>query len=133
MERARISNESAAAGEREPIACTLDSVGIATRLDEFADLFRRKLIGRETTDRGIRFRFAADPEAEGEIRDLARREQTCCSFFRFDITVNGDEIWWDATVDDPEARPLLDDLLALPERLTPSVTVPLTATRRAPR
>ena len=119
--------------ETEPIACTLDATGIATRLDEFADLFRRGLIGRHTTGNGIRFRFAADPGAEDEIRDLARREQACCSFFRFDISVNGGEVWWDATVDDPNAQPLLDDLLALPDKLTPNATVPLTATRRAQR
>lgn len=112
-----IADESADEGEREPIACTLDGIGIATRLDEFANLFRRALIGRETTEEGIRFRFAADPGAEVEIRDLARREQTCCSFFRFDITVNGGEVWWDATVDDPNARPLLAELANLPDRL----------------
>jgi hypothetical protein len=26
-------------------------------------------------------------------------------------------VWWDATVDDPKALPLLDDLFALPELL----------------
>jgi hypothetical protein len=103
--------------EPEPIACTLDAMGIANRVDEFADLFRRGLIGREPTDAGIRFRFAAAPGAEDEIRDLARREQACCAFFRFDITVHGGEVWWDATVDDPNARPLLTELGNLADRL----------------
>ena len=103
--------------ERAPIACTLDTTGLAARLAEFAQLFRGALVGRDTTPDGIRFRFASEPGVEQEIRDLARREQTCCSFFRFDIAVHGDEVWWDATVDDPKARPLLDDLLALPDQL----------------
>jgi DNA-binding transcriptional MerR regulator len=100
-----------------PIACTLDAADFATRLDEFAQLFRSVLAERETTAEGIRFRFAAAPGLEETIRDLARREQSCCSFFRFEITVHDDEVWWDATVDDPQARPLLDDFFALPDML----------------
>lgn len=103
--------------EREPIACTLNATGISARLTEFAQLFRRALVGTATTADGIRFRFAGEPGLEHTIRDLARREQTCCSFFRFEIAAHGDEVWWDAAVDDPKARPLLDDLLALPEGL----------------
>ena len=103
--------------ERVPIACTLDATGLAARLAEFAELFRNALVGHDSTADGIRFRFAREPGVEEEIRDLARREQTCCSFFRFDIAVHGDEVWWDATVDDPSARPLLDDFLALPDQL----------------
>jgi MerR family copper efflux transcriptional regulator len=106
-----------AVNEREAIACALDAPAIATRLEEFTRLFRNALVGSERTVEGIRFRFAAAPGLEGTIRDLARREQTCCSFFRFEITARGDEMWWDATVDDPKAVPLLDDFFALPELL----------------
>jgi MerR family copper efflux transcriptional regulator len=101
---------------QEPIACTLDATGVAARLAEFGELFRRALVGRDTTADGIRFRLAAVPGVEETIRDLARREQTCCSFFRFDIALHDDEVWWDATVDDPRARPLLDDFLALADQ-----------------
>jgi MerR family transcriptional regulator, copper efflux regulator len=110
-------DDTPAVNAREASACTLDATGIATRLEEFAQLFRSALAGRETTRDGIRFRFAAAPGREETIRDLARREQTCCSFFRFEITVHDDEVWWDATVDDPKALPLLDDFFALPELL----------------
>lgn len=99
------------AREREPIACTLDATGVADRLDEFGELFVDSLIGSERTGEGIRFRFAVEPGLEDKIRDLARREQTCCSFFGFEIAVHGDEVWWDATVNDPDAKPLLDGLL----------------------
>jgi hypothetical protein len=120
MTDARIP-ESAAIAEQAtegaPIACTLDSDAIALRMGEFAELFRAALIGRETTDQGIRFRFATAPGVEEQVRDLARREQSCCSFFRFAIRVHGDEVWWDATVTDRDARPVLDDFYELPERL----------------
>jgi hypothetical protein len=106
---------SDAVDEGAPIACTLDATGMAVRMAEFAQLFREALVGRDTTADGIRFRFAADTGVEDQIRDLARREQTCCSFFSFAIEVHGDEVWWEATVTDPDARPVLDDFLALPE------------------
>jgi hypothetical protein len=116
----RISEMSARAEqatEAAPIACTLDPDAMALRMAEFAQLFRVALVGRETTGEGIRFRFANTPGVEAQIRDLARREQRCCSFFGFAIEVHGNEVWWDATVTDRDARPVLDDLYALPERL----------------
>ena len=82
-----------------PIACTLDSDAMADRMTEFAQLFGDALVGREPTPDGIRFRFAAGPGVEDQIRDLARREQTCCSFFSFAIEVHDREVWWDATGD----------------------------------
>lgn len=100
-----------------PIACTLDSEAMGVRMAEFAQLFRASLVGREPTPDGIRFRFAAGPGVEDQIRDLARREQTCCSFFNFAIGVHDHEVWWDATVTSEDARPVLDDFDALPERL----------------
>jgi DNA-binding transcriptional MerR regulator len=112
-----LADASADGTDGEPIACTLDATGLAARLAEFADVFRGALVGRDTTADGIRFRFANAPGREETIRDLAQREQTCCSFFRFDIALHGEEVWWDATVDDPKARPLLDDFLALPDQL----------------
>jgi DNA-binding transcriptional MerR regulator len=105
------------ATEATPIACTLDSDAMANRMTEFAQLFGDALVGREPTPDGIRFRFAAGPGVEDQIRDLARREQTCCSFFSFAIEVHDDEVWWDATVTSEDARPVLDDFYALPERL----------------
>ena len=104
-----------------PIACTLDETGFTLRMEEFAQLFRDALVGREPTADGIRFRFALSPGVEDQIRDLARREQSCCSFFDFTIAVHSDEVWWDATVTDPDARPILDDFFSLPERLEQEV------------
>ncbi|MDQ1510393.1 MAG: hypothetical protein QOG50_2237 [Actinomycetota bacterium] len=103
--------------EGAAIACTLDPDGMAVRMAEFAYLFRAALVGRDTTPDGIRFRFAADAGVEDQVRDLARREQTCCSFFSFAIEVHGDEVWWDASATDAHSRSILDDFFALPERL----------------
>ena len=100
-----------------PIACTLDRSAFEGRMGEFGTLFRDALVGRERTTRGIRFRFANRDGVEARVRDLAARELECCSFFAFAIAVNADEVWWDASVDDPASQPVLDDFLALPERL----------------
>jgi DNA-binding transcriptional MerR regulator len=99
------------------IACTLDSDAMADRMTELAQLFGDALVGRETTGDGIRFRFAAGPGVEEHVRDLARREQMCCSFFSFAIEVHDHEVWWDAAVTNEDARPVLDDFYSLPERL----------------
>jgi hypothetical protein len=100
-----------------PVACTLESSAFEDRMDEFGALFRESLIASERTTAGIRFRFANRDGVEAQVRDLAARELQCCSFFQFAIATNGDEVWWEATVDNPEAQPILDDFLALPERL----------------
>lgn len=100
-----------------PVACTLDREAFDGRLNEFDALFTSALVGREETDEGIRFRFANHEGIEAHVRDLAARELQCCSFFRFSIAVHSGEVWWDAAVDDPDARPILADFLALPDRL----------------
>jgi hypothetical protein len=98
----------------EPIACSLDGPGMADRLAEFRELFADGLVGRDRTAEGIRFRFRATDAIESRVRDLARRENECCPFFRFTITVTGGEVWWDASVPD-DARAVLDDFYRLSE------------------
>lgn len=110
-----------------PIACSLDGPGMTERLAEFRELFADALVGRDRTAGGIRFRFRANEAIESRVRDLARRENECCSFFTFTITVAGGEVLWDASVP-ADARPVLDDLYRLPETL--GATTPPTSNRR---
>jgi DNA-binding transcriptional MerR regulator len=100
-----------------PAACTLDRNAFTDRMSEFHALFERALIGREQSADSIRFRFANRDGVEAQVRDLAARELECCSFFRFTIAAETDEVWWDVAVDDPAAQPVLADLFALPERV----------------
>lgn len=107
-----------------PIVCDMTDAPDTTeeRLAEYRRLFGSDLIGRERTEGGIRFRFAARPGLAAEIRDLAAREKACCAFFDFDIREHGDEITWDASVvDDPTAHQILDEYYALPDTLDGSV------------
>ena len=103
-----------------PVACTLTGIpgAFAERMAEYQRLFRQYLTGRSQTEAGIQFRFRAEPGVEDWVRDLARREQECCGFFRFTVTTDAGEIRWDAAVADNEpARQALDEFYRLPGTL----------------
>jgi hypothetical protein len=103
-------------GDRIPIVCDMSGSADtpAERLEAYAALFADALVGRERTDSGIRFRFAAGPGLEARVLDLAAKEKTCCPFFTFAVNVDGDEVWWDASVvDDDAARAMLEGFYAL--------------------
>lgn len=107
-----------------PIVCDMTDAPDTTeeRLAEYRRLFGSDLVGRERTEKGIRFRFRTRAGLAEEIRDLAAREKACCAFFDFDVREHGDEITWDASVvDDPIARQILDEYYALPDTLAGSV------------
>ena len=102
-----------------PIVCDVSTAPdtAAQRLAEYRRLFASVLIARERTPEGmVRFRFRADDGVEAWVRDLAVREQACCAFFAFDVTVGGGEVCWDAAVaDNDAARALLDEFYRLPD------------------
>jgi MerR family transcriptional regulator, copper efflux regulator len=93
----------------EPIACSLGAEGQDERRDEATALMERSLIAREPLEGGVRLRLRRD--SESEVRDLVRREQECCPFFRFSLRGEGSELVLDATAP-AEARELLDELFA---------------------
>ena len=103
-----------------PVACTLTGTpgAFAERMAEYRRLFGQYLAERTRTAQGIRFRFRAEPGVEDWVRDLARREQECCGFFRFTVTADARGIRWDAAVaDDEPARQALDEFYRLPGTL----------------
>jgi hypothetical protein len=103
-----------------PIACDMTRATDTgeERLDTYRRLYADALVGRERTETGIRFRFAADPGIEQRVRDLAALEKDCCAFFDFTISPVGDEVHWDASVvDDDLARRILDEMYELPDTL----------------
>ena len=74
-----------------PIACTLETNELRTRVDEWADMLRRAA-SREMTDTGARITFARDAALAAELADLMAREVDCCGFFIFTLTVSHDEV-----------------------------------------
>jgi hypothetical protein len=65
-----------------PDACTLPTIEQPLRLAEFDEFFRTA-VHRASRPRRTRLELSIAPESEASARDLADRETSCCSFFRF--------------------------------------------------
>jgi hypothetical protein len=73
-----------------PDACTLPTSERPLRVVEFDALFSRVL--RMQRPEPTRLDLALDREAETNARDLAARENECCSFFTFEFEAAGDDV-----------------------------------------
>ena len=67
-----------------PSACTLPTVEQPLRAAEFEQLFARSVQAVRRVD-PTTLDLTIASTAEAEVRDLARREIACCSFFTFDF------------------------------------------------
>jgi hypothetical protein len=92
-----------------PEACTLPTVEQPVRLAEFDSLFATSLVGQTRIAPHL-LRWSLDPKAEEVARDLTARETECCSFFRFDFTLQPDGLVVDVQV--PPAQVKVLDALA---------------------
>ncbi|MGH8986167.1 MAG: MerR family transcriptional regulator [Acidimicrobiia bacterium] len=113
------------AGDDVPVVCDLRGAVDTPeeRMEAYRRLFAGAFVGRDRTVAGIRFRFRAGEGVEAIVRELTAREERCCAFFTFTITVAGGEVLWDATVvDDDTARAVLDEWFDLPETLMEGTT-----------
>ncbi|QKV80681.1 hypothetical protein [Amycolatopsis sp. Hca4] len=107
-----------------PIVCDMTTAPDTDeqRLAEYRRLFAQALVGRERTAEGIRFRFRTAPSVESWVRDLAAREKSCCAFYAYTVTVEGDQVLWDCAVPDNDiARAILDQFYALPDTLDENI------------
>ncbi|MBB5868059.1 hypothetical protein F4553_001438 [Allocatelliglobosispora scoriae] len=69
-----------------PDACTLPTAEQPLRLAEFDELFAMvEQVDRIGSSR-LRLALAGSASLVGAVRDLAERENACCSFFHFTIT-----------------------------------------------
>jgi hypothetical protein len=74
------------AQEEEPIACTLGAADFKERVAGIRALARRSL--RQASRSPLSLRLTYEPNALEEVRDLMRKEQTCCAFLTFDLKNN---------------------------------------------
>lgn len=79
-----------ASKENEPIACTLGASDFKERVESIRDLARRSL--RHISRTPLRLSLTYAPEAIDEVRDLVRKEQTCCAFLSFDLENNSTSV-----------------------------------------
>ncbi|GID22484.1 hypothetical protein Aab01nite_60740 [Paractinoplanes abujensis] len=64
------------------MACTLPAVERPVRVAEFDELFATVLLGQMRQSETV-LGWDFDPAAEAVVRELAGRENECCSFFEF--------------------------------------------------
>lgn len=93
-----------------PDACTLPTAEQPIRQAEFQDLLTTVLRDQERrSPRHLRLTFSGDDDLADTVRDLARRETECCSFFDFTITAAGGVVVLDIEVPATQAS-VLDGL-----------------------
>jgi hypothetical protein len=81
-----------------PTSCTLPTVEQPFRVAEFDDLLATAVRAAQRLA-PTTLRLTLDATAEGQAKDLARRESSCCSFFDFEFTPpNADTLTLDITV-----------------------------------
>jgi hypothetical protein len=82
-----------------PDVCTLPTEDRPLRRAEFDDLFATAVtdISRFSPTRA-RFGMSGGDVVADHVADLARREQSCCSFFVFEIERDGDRVVLDVRV-----------------------------------
>ena len=93
------------------IACTLGSLSIRGRLDEWQRLLEH-VVRREPIERGLRATFAPATPLD-ELMRLAAAEQDCCQFFAFAITVDTRGVALEVRAPD-DARLVLQSLFGIP-------------------
>ncbi|WP_245273416.1 hypothetical protein [Mesorhizobium sp. WSM3224] len=89
------------------IACTLGASDFKERVAGIRALARRSLHHTERTPLSLKLTYG--PEALEEVRNLMRKEQTCCAFLTFDLKSNSRGVILNITA--PQAAAEAADLL----------------------
>ena len=92
-----------------PIACTLTGSSFQERIAEIGQLMRDGL--RRFDRQGLDLNLHFAPDVAGRVREMVRKEQSCCAFLTFTIVELAADIHLTITV--PErARDAADTLMA---------------------
>lgn len=95
-----------------PVACSLDREGLADRGRRWRSLADRALIGVAGTRDGLQLSFAAAPDAEAELADLAVLERDCCAFASWTVRTVGETVVLDVSGTSPEAVAAVQEMFA---------------------
>ena len=79
-------------------ACTMPTVDRPFRLAEFDTLFSESVRSVECDEGSLRLRLAGSAALGDTVRDLARRESICCSFFTFAVAGSDEDLTLDVSV-----------------------------------
>ncbi|QYC44191.1 hypothetical protein Nocox_33105 [Nonomuraea coxensis DSM 45129] len=107
-----------------PSACTLPTAERPLRVAEFDALFAEtvRAVRRPGRER-LRLELDFTPAGAARAAELAARENGCCSFFTFVLTVAGGALTLEVTVP-PEHADVLDALAARAGAAPPGETSP---------
>src|ERR1700759_3659596 len=94
--------------EALPIACSLTPGESHDRLSWIAALNKRSLLPHAREELTLKLVYGRD--ARSRVREMVRREQTCCAFLRFDLTESTHRISLSITAPE-QAREAADKLL----------------------
>ena len=95
--------------ESGPIACTLGPGDFKDRVGWIRELSAKSL--RSHHRNALMLELTYDRCAAADVHDLARREQACCGFLRFDVRESADAVHLTITAP-PEAQGAADELFA---------------------
>jgi len=109
--RVALSTKAPRADVAAPVACTLESKSMHSRLDEWQRLLAH-VEQQESIDDGLRATFGPATPL-GELIRLAAAEQECCRFFSFAITIDSRGVALEVRAPD-DALPMLHSLFGLP-------------------
>jgi hypothetical protein len=90
-----------------PIACTLTSTEMTTRVEDWR-LLLESASRREPLDGGVRVVLGADTSVAA-LAELVAAEQACCMFLRFALTVDTRGVALEVTAP-PDALGIVQDL-----------------------
>jgi hypothetical protein len=94
-----------------PIACSLIADGMTARMALVDALAADGLLGRTTTDAGLRVRLLDRPDIEQRTRELVAAESTCCAFLEFNLGRESGDLVLDVSGPE-EARPVIEMFFA---------------------
>ena len=92
------------------IACTLTDDDRKTNRGRWHALAARALLAVDTTDRGLRMTFAAQPAVEQELDALAELERECCAFATWTIAAEGGRLVLDVAGKTDAAVPAVKEM-----------------------
>ena len=75
-----------------PVACTLSSDDLASRLDRWRSLGARSLLSSAHDGETVTVAFRHSDDVLAELTVLAAAERECCPFLLWDVTRDGDEL-----------------------------------------
>ena len=81
-------------GPSDTPECSLSESALESRLDEISALLQGHCRQVEELSNGFAFRFEGGSQAHAAVTAIARKEEVCCPFLKWDIEKPEDDLFW---------------------------------------